>query len=47
MNFEFGQLYHIYNQGNNRQKVYFNRNNYLYYLSKIHDYIVPLSDILA
>jgi putative transposase len=47
MIFEAGQLYHIYNQGNDRQKIFFNRNNYLFFLSKIHHYIVPFSDILA
>ena len=34
MQFERGQLFHIYNQGNNRQQVFFTRENYLYFLKK-------------
>jgi len=47
MNFEKGYLYHIYNQGNNRQKIFFNRENYLFFLRKINTYILPYADILA
>ncbi|MDX9694775.1 MAG: hypothetical protein RBT49_03195 [Bacteroidales bacterium] len=47
MNFEKGYIYHIYNQGNNRQKIFFNRDNYLFFLKKIKAYITPYSDILA
>ena len=47
MQFEKGHLYHIYNQGNNRQKIFFNRENYLYFLRKVKIYITPYADILA
>jgi len=47
MNFEKGYIYHIYNQGNNRRKIFFNRENYLYFLRKINTYILPYGDILA
>ncbi len=47
MQFEEGYIYHIYNQGNNRQKIFFNRENYLYFLRKIKKYITPYGDILA
>lgn len=47
MNFEKGYIYHIYNQGNNRRKIFFNRENYLYFLRKIKTYILPYGDILA
>ena len=47
MQFEKGYIYHIYNQGNNIQKIFFNRENYLYFLRKIKTYILPYSDILA
>jgi len=40
-------LYHIYNQGNNRQKIFFSRENYLFFLKKIKLYIIPHADILA
>jgi putative transposase len=47
MNFEMGNLYHIYNQGNNRQKIFFSRENYLFFLNKIKNHILPHADILA
>ena len=47
MIFETGHLYHIYNQGNNRQKVFFSGENYLYFLKKIKLHILPYADILA
>lgn len=47
MQFENGHIYHIYNQGNNRQKIFFNRENYLYFLRKVNIYILPYADILT
>ncbi len=47
MQFQKGYIYHIYNQGNNRQKIFFNRENYLFFLRKIRTYILPYGDILA
>jgi len=47
MNFEKGHLYHIYNQGNNRQVIFFNPENYLYFLQKIRIHILPYCDVLA
>jgi putative transposase len=47
MHFEKGNLYHIYNQGNNKQKIFFNKENYLFFLKKIRTYILPFADILA
>jgi putative transposase len=47
MQFETGHLYHIYNRGNNSQKIFFNRENSLFFLKKIKQYISPYSDILA
>jgi putative transposase len=47
MNFETGNLYHIYNQGNNRQKIFFSRENYLFFLNKIKNHILPHADIVA
>lgn len=47
MNFEQGYIYHIYNQGNNRQKIFFKRDNYLYFLQKIRTFVLPYADILA
>ncbi len=47
MEFEVGHLYHIYNQGNNRQRVFFTRENYLYFLEKIAQHVTPYADIVA
>jgi len=47
MHFEEGYIYHIYNQGNNRQKIFFKEENYLFFLRKVRKYILPHCDILA
>ena len=47
MQFQKGYIYHIYNQGNNRQKIFFDRENYLYFLQKMKFYLLPYADILA
>ena len=47
MQFEKGYLYHIYNQGNNKQTVFFNRKNYIFFLQKVKTHILPYADILA
>jgi putative transposase len=47
MIFEQGHLYHIYNQGNNRQRIFFNRENYLFFLDKVKKHILPYADMLA
>lgn len=47
MQFEKGHIFHIYNQGNNRGRIFYSRENYLYFLSKIKTYILPFADILA
>ncbi len=47
MQFENDHLYHIYNRGNNSQKIFFTRDNYLFFLEKIKKHIVPHVDILA
>ncbi len=47
MHFEKGHIYHIYNQGNNRRQIFFNRENYLFFLRKVRTYFLPYADILA
>ena len=47
MQFETGHLYHIFNRGNNSQNIFFNRDNYLFFLNKIKTHILPHADILA
>ena len=47
MNLIPGQFYHVYNRGNNKQLIFFNDNNYLYFLQKIREQLLPVADILA
>ncbi len=41
------QYYHFYNRGNNRQAVFFERDNYLYFLKGIQKYVLPYVEIIA
>ena len=47
MQFEVGHIYHIYNQGNNRQPIFFEREHYLFFLQKMRAHLLPHGDILA
>ncbi len=47
MNFEKEYIYHIYSQGNNHRKIFLLQKNYLYFLEKLRDFILPYADILA
>ncbi len=47
MYFESGYLYHIYNQGNNRNPIFFQPENYLFFLKKMREHLLPFTDILA
>jgi REP element-mobilizing transposase RayT len=41
------QLYHIYNQGNNRDLIFFKRENYSFFLTKFKKYISPTCKVLS
>lgn len=47
MEFLENDLYHIYNRGNNKQRIFFKPDNYLFFLNKVRKYIQPHCDILA
>lgn len=47
MYFENDHIYHVFNQGNNQQKIYFNEANYWFFMGKMRTYILPFADILA
>lgn len=47
MDFFKNELYHIYNRGNNQQRIFFKPDNYIFFLNKIRHYIIPCCDILA
>lgn len=42
-----GNIYHVYNRGNNKQQIFFSNENYLYFLKNIHKTIGTSCDILA
>jgi len=43
-----GHFYHVYNRGNNRQNIFFERDNYLYFLRLIrHTFISHNVDVMA
>ena len=47
MKFEAEQIYHLYNRGNNSQKIFFDHENYIFFLQKIRTHLTPVADILA
>ena len=47
MHFESENLYHIYNQGNNKENIFYSKDNYLYFLERIRKYLLPHCDIIA
>ena len=47
MQLEANNIYHVFNRGNNSQKIFFNRDNYLFFLKKINTHITPFAEILA
>ena len=47
MQFQENSLYHIYNRGNNKQEIFFNEQNYLFFIEKTQKYLRPNCDILA
>ena len=40
-------IYHVYNRGNNRQPIFFSRENYLFFLKKVRKHLLPCCEILA
>jgi REP element-mobilizing transposase RayT len=44
---EFGQYYHIYNRGINREDIFFEARNYRYFLDLYAKYVEPIADTFA
>jgi REP element-mobilizing transposase RayT len=40
-------LYHIYNRGNNKEKIFFNSDNYRFFIQKIVKHLKPHLEIMA
>lgn len=47
MGFGEHSFYHVFNRGNNKQKIFFKQENYEFFLDKIHKHIEPHCDIMA
>ncbi len=47
MDFIPNNLYHFYNRGNNKEKIFFAQENYLFFLEKIKSHILPFADIIC
>jgi putative transposase len=47
MYFVRGEYYHVYNRGNNQQRIFFSEKTYLFFLQKIRDQLTPRADFLA
>ncbi len=47
MKLKSGEIYHVYNRGNNRLRLFYDKENYHLFLSKMKQYISPNCDILA
>ncbi len=47
MRFVANEIYHIYNRGNNRNEIFFNKKNYSYFLNKLRDHFLVHFDLLA
>ena len=47
MDFAEGHIYHVYNRGNNSQTVFFNHENYMFFLDKLRKHLLPHADVLA
>ncbi len=44
---EYGKYYHVYNRGNNGQDIFFENENYVFFLNRLDQYITPFCDIIS
>jgi len=42
-----GEYYHLYNRGNNRERIFFERENYLFFLRRLRKYAAPVLDVVS
>lgn len=45
--FESGVVYHVFNRGNNKENIFKEEKNYLYFLSLLQKYVLPVAEIYA
>ena len=44
---QYGQYYHIYNRGNNRENIFIEERNYRYFLQLYAKHVAPVADTYA
>jgi REP element-mobilizing transposase RayT len=42
-----GEFYHLYNRGHNRERIFFERENYLFFLQRLRQHLLPVLDVVA
>ncbi|HHS96212.1 MAG TPA: hypothetical protein ENJ45_06435, partial [Phaeodactylibacter sp.] len=47
MQFYKDQMFHIYNQGNNRRQIFFTEDNYQYFLWRMRGYLLPFGELIS
>jgi putative transposase len=47
MKYQPQTIYHIYNQGNNHQPIFFNDDNYIFFLQKMRKHLLPHVEFLS
>lgn len=47
MQYELNGVYHIYNRGNNKRRIFFSEKNYYYFMKKMKEYLTPVCSVLS
>lgn len=47
VNFEAGKYYHLFNRGNNKQAIFFDEENYTYFLGLVKKHLTPVVDVFS
>ena len=47
MQYVAGDIYHMYNQGNNKEQIFLSDRNYEYFIGKMKKHLLPYVDVLA
>lgn len=47
MQLQAGEIYHVFNRGNNSQRIFFKPENYWYFMKGVNRYLIPRCDLLA
>ena len=45
--FEPGVVYHVFNRGNNKEDIFKEEKNYMYFLSLLQKYVMPVAEVYA